>query len=181
MRKRDIKSWTKWSFHSFCGTSKSLFNILFWTILNLQKSYIKSRVLETLLTAPLILTSSMATAYLSNLRNIATILVTKLLSLLDFTCFPTNVLFSRIQYRRLRSTMGFLVVIFVTESCLFCGPMDCSLPGSSVHGISQARMLQWDVISFSRGSSQPRGQACTSCTGRRVLCHWATRVARRFS
>ena len=35
-------------------------------------------------------------------------------------------------------------------------PMDCSLPGSSVHGISQARILEWVAISFSRGSSQPR-------------------------
>jgi len=35
-------------------------------------------------------------------------------------------------------------------------PMDCSLPGSSIHGIFQARVLEWVVISFSRGSSQPR-------------------------
>ena len=39
---------------------------------------------------------------------------------------------------------------------LFCDPMDCSPPGSSVHGISKARMLEWVAISFSRGSSQPR-------------------------
>ena len=37
-----------------------------------------------------------------------------------------------------------------------CYPMDCSSPGSSVHGIFQARVLEWVVISFSRGSSQPR-------------------------
>ena len=37
-----------------------------------------------------------------------------------------------------------------------CDPMDCSLPGSSVHGILQARILKWVAISFSRGSSQPR-------------------------
>ena len=37
-----------------------------------------------------------------------------------------------------------------------CNPMDCSLPGSSVHGIFQARVLEWDAISFSRASSQPR-------------------------
>ena len=35
-----------------------------------------------------------------------------------------------------------------------CGPMDCSLPGSSIHGNSQVRILEWVVISFSRGSSQ---------------------------
>ena len=39
---------------------------------------------------------------------------------------------------------------------LFCDPKDCSLPGYSVHGISQARILKWIAISFSRGSSQPR-------------------------
>ena len=40
-----------------------------------------------------------------------------------------------------------------------CDPMDCSPPGSSVHGILQARILKWDVISFSRGSSKPRLKA----------------------
>ena len=39
-----------------------------------------------------------------------------------------------------------------------CDPMDCSLPGSSVHGILQARILEWVTIPFSRGSSQPRNQ-----------------------
>jgi len=42
----------------------------------------------------------------------------------------------------------------VTQSCLtLCDPMDCSLPGSSVHGILKARILEWVVILFSRGSS----------------------------
>ena len=40
-----------------------------------------------------------------------------------------------------------------------CDSMDCSLPGSSVHGILQARILEWVAISYSRGSSQPRNQA----------------------
>ena len=45
----------------------------------------------------------------------------------------------------------------VAKLCLpLCDPMDCSLPGSSVHGISQAKILEWVAISFSRGSSQPR-------------------------
>ena len=45
----------------------------------------------------------------------------------------------------------------VTRSCLtLCNPVDCSLPGSSVHAISQARILECIAISFSRGSSQPR-------------------------
>ena len=45
----------------------------------------------------------------------------------------------------------------VAQSCLtLCDPMDCTLKGSSVHGIFQAIVLEWIAISFSRGSSQPR-------------------------
>ena len=47
----------------------------------------------------------------------------------------------------------------VAQSCpTLCIPMDCSSPGSSVHGILQERILEWVAISFSRGSSQPRSQ-----------------------
>ena len=48
----------------------------------------------------------------------------------------------------------------VAQSCL-CDPMDSSLPGSSVHWIFQARVLEWAAISFSRGSSQPRFSCIT--------------------
>ena len=53
----------------------------------------------------------------------------------------------------------------VTLSCvqLFCNPLDYSMPGSPVHGISQARILEWVAISFSRGSSPPRDQTWVSC------------------
>ena len=53
----------------------------------------------------------------------------------------------------------------------------CSLPGSSVHGISQARILEWVDISFSRGSSWPRDRtrvSYISCINRQILYHWAT-------
>ena len=53
-------------------------------------------------------------------------------------------------------------------------PMDCSPPGSSVHGILQARIPQWVTISFSRGSSWPRDRTHVSCTGRWILYCWAT-------
>ena len=44
----------------------------------------------------------------------------------------------------------------VAQSCpTLCNPVDCSLPGFSVHGILQARILEWVTISFSRGSSRP--------------------------
>ena len=46
--------------------------------------------------------------------------------------------------------------------------MDCSPPGSSVHGVSQARILEWVAISFSRGTSWPRDRTRTSCIGRQV-------------
>ena len=50
-------------------------------------------------------------------------------------------------------------VCVYTQSCLtLCDPVDCSLPGSSVHGIFQARILEWVAISYSRGSSQARDQ-----------------------
>ena len=55
-----------------------------------------------------------------------------------------------------------------------CDAMDCSLPGSSVHGTSQARILEWVVISSSRGSSPPSDQTHVSCTGRLILYHCAT-------
>ena len=56
----------------------------------------------------------------------------------------------------------------------FCNPRDCSPPGSSVHGIFQARILECVAISFSRESSQPRDQTCVSCVGRQILYCWAT-------
>ena len=52
----------------------------------------------------------------------------------------------------------------VAQLCLIlCDPMDYSLPGSSVHGIFQARILEWVAISFSRGSLWPRDQTWVSC------------------
>ena len=53
--------------------------------------------------------------------------------------------------------------------------MDYSLPGSSVHGILQARIMEWVAMPFSRGSSQPRDWTRISHTGNLILYHWATR------
>ena len=51
----------------------------------------------------------------------------------------------------------YVIQLLVAQSCpTLCEPMDCSPPGSSVHGIVQARILEWVAVSFSRGSSQPR-------------------------
>ena len=58
-----------------------------------------------------------------------------------------------------------------------CDPMDCSLSGSSVRGIFQARMLEWIAISFSRGSSQLRNRTRVSCTAGRFFTNWAIKEA----
>ena len=56
-----------------------------------------------------------------------------------------------------------------------CFPMDCSLPGSSVQRTSQARILEWVAISFSRGSSWPRNWTLVSCIAGRFFTDWSTR------
>ena len=64
----------------------------------------------------------------------------------------------------------------LAQSCpTICNPVDCSWPGSSVHGILQARILEWVAISFSRESSQPRDQTLVSCMAGRCFILWATR------
>ena len=66
----------------------------------------------------------------------------------------------------------------VAKSCpTLCNPINCNPPGSSVHRISQARVLEWVAISSSRLGSQPRDQthiSCVSCIGRQVLYYCAT-------
>ena len=61
-----------------------------------------------------------------------------------------------------------------------CNPIDYSLPGSSVHGILQARILEWVAISCSRGSSWPRNQTWVSCIAGRLFTSWAMREAQNF-
>ena len=55
-----------------------------------------------------------------------------------------------------------------------CDPMDCSLPRSSVHGLFQARVLEWVALSFSRRSSRPRDWTWVSCIVGRCFTIWAT-------
>ena len=62
-----------------------------------------------------------------------------------------------------------------------CDPMDCSLPGFSVHVIFQARVLEWVAISFSRESSQPRDLSQVSHTAVRGFTVWATRKKQESS
>ena len=70
------------------------------------------------------------------------------------------------------------VLVLVAQSCLtLCHPMDCSPPDFYVYGIFQARILEWVVISFSRGSSRSRDWSWVSCTAGRFLTDWATSKA----
>ena len=67
-----------------------------------------------------------------------------------------------------------IITALCNQSCpTVCDPMDCSLPGFSVHGILQARILEWVTISFSRGSSWPRDRTRVSCIGGRHFNLWA--------
>ena len=68
------------------------------------------------------------------------------------------------------------VKVLVTQSRLIlCDPMGCSPPGSFLHGILQARKLEWVAIPFSRGSSWPRDQTHVSCFAGSFFTVWATR------
>ena len=70
------------------------------------------------------------------------------------------------------------VWVLVTQSCLtLCDPVDYTLLGSSLHGILQARMMQWVYIPFSRESSWSRDWTQVSCTADRFLSTWATKEA----
>ena len=68
-------------------------------------------------------------------------------------------------------------VLFTKSYLTLCDPMNCSPPGSSVHGISKARILEWVAIRFSRGSFWPRYWTQVSCIAGRFFTNWATREA----
>ena len=95
--------------------------------------------------------------------------------------FP-NQLFLEPLWKTIRRFLKNLKIELLCCCCLFakscptlCNPMDCSPPGSSVHGILQVRMLKWVAIYFSRGSSQPRDQTQVFWTAGRLFTFWATR------
>ena len=73
---------------------------------------------------------------------------------------------------------SYLFYTLVAQLCsALCNPMDCSPPGSSVHGNLQARILEWVANPFSRGSSRPSDWTCVSCIAGRFFTTWATREA----
>ena len=77
-------------------------------------------------------------------------------------------------YLRIKSLTYVLSHSVMSSSC---ESIDCSLPGSSLHGILQARMPEWVAISFSRGSSWPRDWTQVSCIAGRLFTDWAMREA----
>ena len=75
-------------------------------------------------------------------------------------------------------TLSLNCAVLVAQSHrTLCDPVDCSPPGSAVNGISQARILEWVTIPFSREYSQPRDQTWVSCIADRLSTIWATRKA----
>ena len=81
------------------------------------------------------------------------------------------------------STSGpfYLLKVKVAQSCpTLCDPIDCSPQGSSVHGILQARILEWVAVPFSKGSSQPRDWIHVSHTAGRFFIVWATSEAPEY-
>ena len=79
------------------------------------------------------------------------------------------------QIHSVRMFYSMCVCVLVTQSCpTLCDLTDCSPPGSSVHGILQARILECIAIPFSRGSSQPRDRTLVSHIAGRFFTIWAT-------
>ena len=69
------------------------------------------------------------------------------------------------------------VKVLVAQACpTLCDPMDCSLPGSSVHGILQARRLEWVAIPFTRGFSQPRDWTQVSWVAGSFFTVWVQQI-----
>ena len=93
--------------------------------------------------------------FLSNIfmpfyRHILNIYLVLISKKLIFMLLIISILFSSLIF-------ALKVKVLVTQSCLtLCDPMDCSLPGSSIYGILQARILEWVVVLSSRGSFPPR-------------------------
>ena len=89
--------------------------------------------------------------------NLDSILKSRDITVPSKCCLVKAMVFPVVMYGCESWTIKKAVCVLVAQACLtLCDPMDCSLLNSSVHGIFQARILEWVAISFSRGSSQPR-------------------------
>ena len=83
-----------------------------------------------------------------------------------------------VQLRVLHQAYGCCCLFTQLGLTLFWPLQTAAHQGCTVHGISQARILEWVAISSSRASSRPRDHTHVSCIGRQVLYHWATREAK---
>ena len=78
----------------------------------------------------------------------------------------------------LSTSQEFKMKVLVTQSCpTLCDPMDCSPPGSSVHGILQARIFEWVAITFSRGSTWSKVWTWVSHIADRLYTIWVTKLS----
>ena len=91
-----------------------------------------------------------------------------------------SVNFSTLRNFSVVSSVCVCVFVCVSHSvATLCNPINCSPLGSSVHGILQARVLEWVAMPFSRGSSQPKDRTWVSCIESRFFTIWATWESRR--
>ena len=91
--------------------------------------------------------------------------------------FSTNLFTSTLKAVRINLVLFWFIKAYGRCVCSVmsdCSLMDCDLPGSSVHGISQARILEWVAISSSRGSSWPRDWTHISYIAGEFLTRWTT-------
>ena len=88
--------------------------------------------------------------------------------------FLVRLIFSLWKVLKIFKTSHYIMCVFTKSYPALCDPLDCSPPGFSVHGISQARILEQVAISSSRGPFWPRDRTCSSCIGRWILYQWAT-------
>ena len=80
------------------------------------------------------------------------------------------ILFIYLSFDTINFSTKVAVLCLVAQSCpTLCDSMNCSLPGSSVHGILQARTLEWDAMPSSSGSSQPRDRTQVFCIAGRFF------------
>ena len=94
-----------------------------------------------------------------------------------FSCKSTLLLNRKEKFIYMCACVSMVLYIYICTCPSLWNPMDYSLPSLSVHGIFQARILEWVVLSFSRRSSWPRDRTCISCMGRWILYHCTTQKA----
>ena len=94
---------------------------------------------------------------------------------------PTNISWQPPVYQTRGTCVCLSVCVSVAQSCpTLCHPVDCSPPGSSVHGILHPRILEWVVIPFCRGFSHPRDRTQVSSIAGRFFILWATKETMEY-